>query len=112
MKTAKKSPIQNGLPTLESEVALQDFEAGLAGGKKKGRPKGSSNHDVDQADTAASRCRCGSTRRSAYFNRRELDVAGVDPQTGQPYTSIIIRRTRCEDCGQHRDDRQFVNEPL
>lgn len=81
--------------------------------KSKGRPKGSPNRRVDQTDPLpATRClKCGSTNRAPYFNRRDLSVAGVCLTTGKPYTSIIIRRTRCEDCGQHRDDRQLVNEP-
>jgi len=110
---AKKTPIQNGLPTLESEVALQDFETGLAESQsKKGRPKGAKNVAVDTADAPASRCpKCFSTRRTPYFNRRDVAVAGVDHHTGKPYTSIVLRRTKCEDCGQHRDDRQLVNEP-
>jgi hypothetical protein len=81
--------------------------------KAKGRPKGSANRDVDQVDAPATACpKCGSTRREAYFNRRDLAVQGVCFLTQKPYTSIIIRRTSCSDCGQHRDDRQLVNEPI
>jgi ferredoxin len=111
MTKRKKPEIQNGLPTLESEVAQQDFEASLESGKKKGRPKGAANVDVDLADAQLTRCaKCGSTERSAYFNRRDVHVAGVHPESG-PYTQIVIRRTRCLGCGQHRDDRHFVNKP-
>ena len=105
-----KSQIQSGLPSLESEVALQDFEASLPA--RKGRPKGATNRDVDQVDAPATACtKCGSTRRGPYFNRRVIEAVGVCFLTRKPYTSIIIRRTKCEDCGQHRDDRQLVNEP-
>jgi hypothetical protein len=80
--------------------------------KAKGRPKGSPNRDVHQVDAPASRCgKCDSTRRGAYFNVREMPYAGVCNVTGQVYTSIVIRRCECLDCGQFRDDRQLVNEP-
>jgi hypothetical protein len=79
---------------------------------RKGRPKGSQNRSVDQVDAPATACpKCRSTCRDAYFNRRTLNVSGVCFVTQQPYTSIVIRRTRCGDCGQYRDDRQLVNEP-
>jgi hypothetical protein len=78
----------------------------------KGRPKGATTKRPPQKDVAASRCfKCQSTERTEYFNRRELAVAGLHPQTGEPYTSIVIRRTKCRDCGQHRDDRQFLYQP-
>ena len=96
-------------PTLpDAHLALEDFERSL----KKGRPKGAGNRQVDEVESPATACvKCGSTRRGTYFNRRTLDVAGVCFLTKKPYTSIIIRRTKCLDCGQHRDDRTLVNEP-
>lgn len=78
---------------------------------KKGRPAGAANRQVKQIDGELTRCTCGSTRRAPYFNRRDLPIAGVNLVTGKPYTSIVIRRTSCLDCGQHRDDRHYVNEP-
>jgi hypothetical protein len=79
---------------------------------KKGRPKGAANVQVDLADGQLTSCgKCGSTQREKYFNRRDLDVAGVNVLTGQVYTQIVIRRTRCTSCGQTRDDRHFVNLP-
>jgi hypothetical protein len=82
------------------------------GAAMKGRPKGAATKRPPQKDVHASRCiKCQSTERSEYFNRRELAIAGLHPQTGEPYTSIVIRRTRCLDCGQLRDDRQFVYQP-
>jgi predicted Zn-ribbon and HTH transcriptional regulator len=80
--------------------------------KSKGRPKGSPNREIDQVDAPASTCpKCGSTKRGPYFNRRDLPYAGTCQATGQVYTSIVIRRCECSDCGQFRDDRQLVNEP-
>lgn len=78
----------------------------------RGRPRGSPNRQVEQVDVPASSCtKCGSTRRGAYFNRRDVQLQGVCPRTGTAFTKIVYRRTACLDCGQHRDDRQLVNEP-
>lgn len=94
-----------------SAKALADFEASALD-NKVGRPKGAKNVEVELADGQLTTCfACGSTRREAYFNRRDLAVSGLHFQTGQPYTSIVIRRTKCKDCGQHRDDRHFVFVP-
>lgn len=82
------------------------------GAATKGRPKGATTKRPPQSEAPASRCiKCHSTERSAYFNHREVKVAGLNAQTGEPYTSIVIRRTKCLCCGQHRDDRQFRYEP-
>jgi hypothetical protein len=56
--------------------------------------------------------KCGSTKLAPFFNERVLDVAGKDAVTGQHYTSIIVRRTRClePDCNQVQDVRQLVND--
>lgn len=79
---------------------------------KPGRPAGAKNKQVPQSDGQLTRCRCGSTRRTEYFNRRVLAIAGINPATGEEYTQIVIRRTSCADCGQLRDDRHFVFEPV
>lgn len=80
--------------------------------KGKGRPKGSANRDVELVDAPVSTCfKCGSTQRGPYFNKRVLDVAGKCFLTQKHYTSIIIRRCECLDCGQFRDDRQLINQP-
>jgi len=99
-----------------SAAALADFERGTASDAadraRKGRPKGARNRARDQVDAEASACRqCGSTRRTPYFNKRELPIRGIHLVTRKPYTKIVIRRTKCQDCGQHRDDRHFLNEP-
>lgn len=56
--------------------------------------------------------KCGGSKLSPFFNERVIDVAGQDFLTGQSYTSIIIRRTRCLDpeCNQLQDVRELVNE--
>lgn len=88
--------------------AIQDIADAAS---KRGRPAGAKNREVDVVDAEVTRCACGSTNRAQYFNRRELDVEGVHILTRKPYTKIVIRRTRCLDCGQHRDDREFLNQP-
>lgn len=94
-------------------VAMQELEEGVAKASEhraKGRPPGAKNRDVDQVDAPPTACKkCGSTRREPYANRRELPIHGVCNVTGQPYTSIVYRRTSCSDCGQYRDDRTLVN---
>lgn len=78
----------------------------------KGRPPGAANRQVQHAEGQLTSCaKCGSTNRGPYFNRRDVQVEGVHLVTGRPFTSIVIRRTACLDCGQHRDDRHHVNEP-
>ena len=111
--TAELQPydVQPGLAgELGSEVALQDFEASL----NRGRPAGSKNRQVDQVDapppTACPKCQ--STKRTAYFNPRTVEASGIDQKTGQVYTSVTFRRTRCCDCGQFRDDRFLQSEPM
>lgn len=89
------------------ELAIETVES-----DPRGRPRGSPNHQVEQIELPASICpKCGSTRRAPYFNRREVTVAGVCSKTGMAYTAVIWRRTVCLDCGQHRVDRQLINEP-
>ena len=81
-----------------------------------GRPKGSKNHKVDQVDAGLeqTRCRrCGSTRRSQYYNKRTLKV-GNQMKDGLPFNRTTWRRTKCLDCGQFRDDitRDLVPDKL
>jgi len=81
--------------------------------RKAGRPKGAASNEAPIVETTPSRCpTCGSTRRAAYFpNPVRREITGIDPHTGQVYTAIVWRRTKCEDCGQHRTELQRVNEP-
>ena len=75
--------------------------------KKPGRPKGSKNENVAVVDTAATACpSCGSTARAAYWGKYEKNLNGTTPD-GTVFDSIVYRRTKCEDCGQHRVDREF-----
>ena len=97
-------------------VALEELLEGCdqaAEQRAKGRPKGSRNHQVDTVDAPPTACKkCGSTRRTPYTNKRELPIRGVCIVTRQPYTSIVLRRTSCVDCGQYRDDRTLINQSL
>ena len=72
--------------------------------RKRGRPPGSKNESVDQVDAMATCCRqCGSTEREPYFRTSAQEYAGL-LATGQPYTHIVRRWTRCSACGQVRID--------
>lgn len=104
-------------PLLAGEVGAQaaynDFDSAARAEeerRRRGRPAGAKNREVDVADAQPpTACiRCGSTNRAPYFNRRDLPIAGRHPVTCQLYQRIVIRRTRCLDCGQHRDDRHFL----
>jgi len=77
--------------------------------RKGGRPKG--RRTVRQtAEVSPSRCpKCDSTRREAYRNPRRIEQAGI--YHGTAYTAIVLRNTRCLDCGQCRVDREYLNEP-
>jgi hypothetical protein len=78
---------------------------------KKGRPKGSRNHQVDHAAVELSRCpKCGSTEREAYARKHVQRIAGTDAE-GRPSPAIVRRRTRCLGCGQHRIDRSYEHQP-
>lgn len=75
--------------------------------RRPGRPAGSTTKEVPVATVATSSCaKCGSTKRSAYFNRRTIENAGRTAD-GTPYKRIVWRRTKCLSCGQVRDDRTF-----
>lgn len=98
-----------------AERALKEFEDGCAAEAEqrgRGRPKGSANREVDVVDSPVTSCqKCGGTRRAPYFNLRMIPTTGIDRVTGQVYVAVEYRRTKCLDCGQHRDDRTLVNEP-
>lgn len=77
--------------------------------QKTGRPKGTQTADRDLVDVPASRCaRCGSTDRATYNDCKRIPGQGNDP-SGQPYTAVILRPTKClnPNCGQHRVDRTW-----
>ena len=75
--------------------------------KKTGRPLGVKNADHDVVDTVATRCKaCTSTARAPYSKPIYVDGDGIAPD-GQRYTRVVLRRTRCERCGQNRIDRWY-----
>ena len=72
--------------------------------KKAGRPKGAKTKKAKIVDAVPSRCpKCGSTEKE-HLNKQELVNAGVTP-AGEPFDTIVLRRTRCRSCGQMRMDR-------
>ena len=79
--------------------------------KTAGRPAGQPNHEVAHATAVVTACpKCGSTEREPYYNRRELrcDIA---QRSGEQFTHVVWRRTKCLACGQVRDDRHLENRP-
>lgn len=79
----------------------------MSGAKKVGRPVGSKTIDLDLVDTVATRCKvCASTARTKYEKAQTIEGDGVAPD-GRPYTRVILRRTQCVNCGQHRIDRWY-----
>jgi RNase P subunit RPR2 len=77
---------------------------------KAGRPKGSKTKKVAVVDAVRTRCiKCGSTQRTKYSQRRELNTSGVLPD-GTEFDKVIWRRTTCKKCGQVRDDREYLKE--
>jgi len=77
--------------------------------KKQGRPEGSGNRDYGQSVVVVSKCpnpECGSTERSEYTSRSELEFNGIDP-LGQPYNLIVWRACQCKTCGQWRRDKSY-----
>lgn len=76
-----------------------------------GRPKGAKTKPRGETEGKLTRCKCQSTNRTPYTKRRELEYAGIDQQTGQPFTHVVWRHTTCSDCGQARIDRHVENRP-
>ena len=73
--------------------------------RKPGRPPDSAPA-IPQVDHVPTICpACGSKRRESYYGTTTLDYAGE--RQGVPYLRIVIRRTSCSDCGQHRVDRCY-----
>lgn len=75
-----------------------------------GRPSGAKSRRYLLADAPKSRCAvCQSTDRTNYDeNRTILRGAGVDPVQG-PFNVVVLRPTRCKQCGQWRRDRTLLN---
>ena len=82
----------------------------MSGAKKVGRPVGSKTSDPDLVDTVATRCKvCGCTDRAPYYETTRIDGEGLAPD-GRPYTRVVLRKTKCEGCQQHRIDRWYECE--
>lgn len=63
--------------------------------------------DKPTVDGELTRCpRCGSTDRTSYTNRRELQHAGTTP-AGRPFNLVVWRDTTCAECMQLRCDRHY-----
>jgi len=63
------------------------------------------NHVVQTV--ATSRCpSCGSTQRGPYYGTTVNAVPGLD-SSGNAYTHVVRRRTKCKNCGARRIDRTF-----
>lgn len=81
--------------------------------KKKiasGRPAGSKTVKLPPVTGEKTRCQaCSSTEREPYWATIEHPIDGV--KDGKPYTHVVWRRTKCRNCGQHRQDRFFENRP-
>jgi len=72
--------------------------------KKKPRIKRTKPDQVEAAPPTACR-KCGSTDRDPYYGTITRHIYGIDRHTGQVYTHVVWRRTRCRGCGQQRIDR-------
>ena len=82
----------------------------MAKKRKAGRPRGAKTKKAESVDTITSTCpKCGSSKRSKYTQHRRLDSSGRLP-SGLVFCAVIWRRTKCLNCGQWRDDREFVPE--
>ena len=83
----------------------------MSTGKKAGRPAGAKTRDRIVVDVRISHCPvCHSTERTQYLEKpTRVDGDGMTPD-GRPYTAVLLRRTTCTNCGQHRVDRSYVCE--
>lgn len=82
-------------------------EKKLVSQKSKGRPKESQNRKYDVVEATPTKCRCGSTDRTAY---------GPNPDVHrQPFDELTIvttwKRCKCTACGQWRKDKFVHEEP-
>jgi hypothetical protein len=63
--------------------------------------------DQSKSELTLSRCpKCMSTDRTKYHNVREMPMLGKTA-AGQPFNTIVWRRTKCTSCGQFRVDRSY-----
>lgn len=107
---AKSKKVSAGVPT-----SVGPAPQGPAPGPTKvgtpaqaGRPAGS-KPPAEIVDSIKSRCpKCQSTDRTPYSGTVTVAASGVD-QTGQPYTHVVKRWTKCAKCGQARVDQSLEN---
>lgn len=79
-----------------------------AAAAKVGRPPGAKTQKVETVEKTLSQCKgCGSTDRTPYFCRKELERA--DEIDGGPYTHVVWQRTHCRQCNRLRVDKSFEN---
>lgn len=75
-----------------------------------GRPTGAKTQEHTVVDVLPAACfRCGSTKRTPYTSTETIDTHGE--RNGQHYNLVTLRRTSCQDCGQHRIERSFEYRP-
>jgi len=74
--------------------------------KKRGRPPGAKTLDRDVVDVVVSKCKCGSTKRTPYCQSPKRLPRKRDPH-GNPCNEVVLRHTKCLDCGQARIDRSY-----
>lgn len=111
-KAAKRPTKKKATRPTEPEARLESpDQADQVETRGPGRPPGSStNGPTPVVDTIVSRCRkCGSTNRAPYWGKIERDCRVV--RDGVEFTHLVLRSTRCTDCGTIRRDRHFENRP-
>ena len=85
---------------LDNDIKPQSSSDQLNTASKRKRKKPGPRRDCAIVDVPAARCpKCGSVRRGKYSNCRRLPINDIDAKV------LILRRTHCLDCGQHRIDR-------
>lgn len=78
--------------------------------KRTGRPVGSKNRDYQESVALPSVCKqCNSTERETLGNPQEVESCGTRPD-GTEYNTVINRRVRCTQCGQHRIEKTYENQ--
>lgn len=78
----------------------------------KGRPKGAKTRKYPEVAGVLTRCpKCDSTERGPYLTKTVQAYNGVHKATGEPFTGIVRRKTKCLACGQHRIDSHLLFDP-
>lgn len=78
--------------------------------KKSAKPRRRGTVAPPVCDAPPSRCpTCGSSEREGYSNTTEYAIVGRIAGSGQEYTHVVWRTTKCKCCGQVRRDRSYEN---